>query len=149
MGYPYDVVEAEYRNYNKDTGLDMQTFQKDFMSENGEDIEEIGSDGKRFVKRYKQKGYLLNEDFSKLLQLIRDDDKEEAINDVFDGEVSPPEGLTRIPCDVCGETIYGALVYTRDHLGKNILQICDEFGWGHIDCHEKQDAIKDKKRIDS
>ena len=67
IGYPYEVVEAEYRNYNKDTGLDMQTFQEEFMRENSEDIKDLGPKGEKFVKKYKKYGCLLNEDFSELL----------------------------------------------------------------------------------
>jgi len=113
-GYQYEVVDAEYRNYNKDTGLDMQRFQEEFISVNSEDIEDVGSKGEAFLKRYKRDGYLLNEDFSELIQLIRDDDKESGIYDVLNGEVSPPEGWTRIPCDVCGKTLGDALVDARE-----------------------------------
>ena len=88
---------------------------------------------------------LLNEDFFQLLRLIRDDDKEEAINDVLEGEISPPEGLTRIPCDVCGKPMTGALVDTSNRLGKYIIQVCDEDGWGHVSCHEKIDGEDDEE----
>ena len=142
IGYQYEVVEAEYRNYNKDTGLDMRTFQGEFMSENSEDIKDIGSEGEAFVKRYKRDGFLLNEDFSKLLRLKKDNDKEEAINDVLNGRESPPEGYTRIPCDICGKPISGALVDAHNGLGKYIIQVCDEDGWGHSSCHEKKDATE-------
>ena len=148
IGYPYDVVEGEYRNYNKDTGLDMRTFQGEFMSENSEDIKDIGSEGEAFVKRYKRAGFLLNEDFSELIQLIRDDEKESGIYDVLNGKVSPPEGLTRIPCDVCGKPMTGALVDTSNRLGKYIIQVCDEDGWGHSECHEKEEATEAKKGLD-
>ena len=145
IGYPYDVVEAEYRNFRRDSEFDMQTFQKAFMSENGEDIENIGSEGEAFVKRYKRDGFLLNDDFSKLIQLKQDTDKEEAINDVLEGEVSAPEGWTSVPCNTCGKPMDGALVDAHDGLGKHIIQVCDEDGWGHSECHEKQDAIEAKK----
>ena len=148
IGYPYEVVEGEYRNYNKDTGLDMRTFEEEFMSEYGKDIEDIGSEGKAYVKRYKRDGYFWNEDFSELLQLIRDNDKEEAINDVLNQGVSPPEGYAKIPCDVCGKPMTGALVDTSNRLGKYIIQVCDEDGWGHSECHEKKDATEVKKGLD-
>ena len=82
---------------------------------------------------------LLNDDFSGLVQLIRDDEKESGIYDVLNGKVSPPEGLTRIPCVVCGETMTGALVDTSNRLGKYIIQVCDEAAWKHGSCHEKID----------
>ncbi len=145
MGYSYEVVEAEYRNYNKDIGLDMQTFQKQFMSKHGADNEDIGSEGKALVKRYKRDGYLLNEDFSELLQLIWDNDKEDAIKDVLEGEVSPPEGLTRIPCDVCGKPMKGAIVNPSNNMGTAILQFCRDDEWGHGPCVDKYEANEDKE----
>ena len=145
MGYPYEVVEAEYRNYNKDTGLDMQTFQQEFMGENSEDIKDIGPKGEKFVKKYKRNGCLLNEDFSELIQLIWDTDEERAINGVLHGKIPPPERWTEINCYVCEKPLHGALVDTRDHLGKDILQVCDEDGWGHVSCHEKEGATEAKK----
>ena len=145
MGYPYDVVETEYRNYNKDTGLDMQKFQEEFMRENSEDIKDIGPKGEKFVKKYKKYGCLLNEDFSELLQLIWDTDEERAINGVLHGKIPPPERWTGINCYVCEKPLHGALVDANDEVGKYCIDVCDEAAWKHGDCHEKIDDEEDEK----
>ncbi len=118
------------------------------MSEHGEDIKDLGPEGEAFLKRYKRDGYLLNEDFSELIQLIRDDAKESGIYDVLNGEVSPLEGWTRIPCDVCGKTLGDALVDARESWGRFIIDVCQEEGWGHVSCHKKEDATEAKKGLD-
>ena len=144
MGYPYDVVEAEYRNYGKDMGSDMQTFEEEFMCEYGEDIKDIGPKGEKFVKKYKKYGCLLNEDFSELIQLIWDTDEERAINNVLKGKRPPPERWTEINCYVCEKPSHGALVDANDEVGKYCIDVCDEAAWKHGDCHE-EDTTEAKK----
>jgi len=90
----------------------------------------------------------LNEDFSELIQLIRDDDKESGIYDVLNGKQSPPEEWTRIPCDVCGKTLGGALVDARESWGRFIIDVCQEEGWGHVSCHKKEEVAKAKTGLD-
>jgi len=145
IGYPYEVVETEYRNYNKDTGLDMQTFQEEFMCENSEDIKDIGPEGEKFVKKYKKYGCLLNEDFSELLQLIWDTDEERAINNVLKGKRPPPERWTEINCYVCEKPLHGALVDANDEVGKYCIDVCDEAAWKHGDCHEEDTTECEKE----
>ena len=130
-------MEVEYRNYNKDAGLDMQTFQQEFMLENSEDIKDIGPEGEAFVKRYKRNGFLLNEDFSQLIQLILDTDEERAINDVLKGKIPPTERWAEINCYVCEKPLHGALVDASDDVGKYCIDVCDEAAWKHGTCHEK------------
>jgi len=144
IGYPYEVVEAEYRNFRRDSEFDMQTFQKAFMSEHGEDIKDLGPEGEAFVKRYKRDGFLLNDDFSGMVQLIRDNDEERAIDEVFNGKISPTEGWTGIPCVVCGKPMHVAVVIEHDEMGKAILQFCKMGKWGHNECIDKDRANESK-----
>jgi len=148
IGYPYEVLDAEYRNYNKDTGLDMQTFQEEFMHLNSECIKDIGPKGEKFVKKYKKNGCLLNEDISELIQLIWDTYEERAINNVLHGKISPPEGWTEINCYVCEKPLHGALVDSNDEVGKYCIDVCDEAAWKHGDCHEKEEVAKAKTGLD-
>jgi len=90
----------------------------------------------------------LNEDFSQLIQLIRDDDKKDGIYDVLNGKVPPPERWTEINCYVCEKPLHGALLDESDEVGKYCIDVCDEAAWRHDSCHEKKDATEVKKGLD-
>ena len=142
-GYRYEVVEAEYKNFRKDSRFDMHTFQEEFIHTNREYIKGVGPKGEDFLSMYDKIGYLFNDQFLQLLQLIWDKVKESGINGVLNGKISPPAGWTTITCSICGKMLYGALVDGRANMGKAILQFCEVRGWGHSKCHEQQRLQKE------
>ena len=51
---------------------------------------------------------------------------------------------TEINCYVCEKPLHGALLDASE-VGKYCIDVCDEDGWGHSECHEKIDDEDDEE----
>lgn len=69
-GYPFDLVDTEYRKYLKYTLCDIFELERSLITNNPDTINAAGPEAQELARKFYAQGYLSNGDFLELIRLI-------------------------------------------------------------------------------
>lgn len=135
------AVELEHNVYLKFTGRDPHALQRqalDYLASRAslvQDQKELLESIQNLVSEYNNTGYLTNDGFSRLLQIVHATGFEAGIDAVAKTNNRAPKGWTRPPCSVCGKPISSVVFDPAPKMGNAIIDALK--GWKHAGCGKK------------